>query len=1690
MTHLLKLSVPLDSQMTHRITRNYFKCTRGFLLYALLSLTAIIQLWAAPSVSDIEIPNALRPKFSKGPTDAELMQVRLFKEPLAPMEGEAINGENAALARAVDAFAARSKRGGVSALETFVAAFPKSRWNAALLLNIGLLQYGDGAFSRALASFDRAWDLSKTAKAAPATFIRDRAAAEAGRMNARLGNRSWLDKFMPEVNGMEISGSAGEMVNHTRAALSMMHTLPEKSFMCGPYALLNILPADVTGEVREVIRQPLSTPQGTSLAQVHDLSKKTGKKYQVAFRTPGSKLIVPAVVHWNVGHFAALVAERDGGVVCQDPTFGDEVFISAPVVDQEASGYYLVPQGALPKGWRAVDTEEAATIWGKGIITDKSILETFIRAVMCKILGPCAGMATYNVHAMLVGLTISDTPVGYSPAYGPSVNFTATYSQRDVAQPSQRNYSNLGAQWSHNWLSFLEPSGTTATLAEPSGGAVVFSGFNSGTGLYTFDARSASTLKLVSAGRYERTFAGGAKQVFTLFDGTRYFLTSIVDAAGRAVSLAYDTSYRLTGITDAAGLVTTIAYSGSDYKIQTVTDPFGRSASFSYDAAGRLEAITDVVGITSQFVYEGSGTFIKALTTPYGTTNFSFADNGQNRWFEARDPDGNVERTEFLSDAPAIGYGISDPTNSIPSPAGTSHLRYRNTFFWDKKAYAEGKDDLTKAHIFHWLHEGPGYSQTSGVLESEKTPFEGRVCYLYQGQDISSPWYITPGMFTGSPARILRKLSTNTTPESTQETRFVFNALGLPTSSIDPAGRETRYTYAANNIDLLTVERKNGSNYEKLAGFTYNSQHLPLTSTDASGQSTTRTYNANGQLETVTNALNKTTTCHYDSQGRLEYIDGPLTGDADRVSFTYDTVVLNRVKTVTYLDNGATTYDYDNLDRLTKVTYPDETYEETVYNRLDPEWTRDRAGRWTRYWHNSLRQLVAVQDPAGRMVEFDGCACGDKSIVDGNGEKTVWKMDVAGRLLYKEYSDGSRENYFYDLAGRLDHVVDPGQKTRSYAYKVDNNLLSLTYPAGASTASVTFTYGTIYNRMDTMVDPTGTTAFNYNPITSTPALGAGRLLSVDGPLANDTITYEYDELGRVDHRAINSVARDFLFDDASRLTRETNSLGQFDYGYDGATSRLATATAPNGVASAFTYYALPHDRVLDTITHTGPGSAAISSFSYGYDEVGNITSWTQNQASNTVLPVAAWILAMDPSNQLTGVSVTGQPTLAEVFGYDNGGNRLTRQKGNVVASTTFNDLNQIEAITGGGKLRVAGTTTEPSNVFVQGSAARMLSATNFVANPSVNVGTNVIPVIATDGSGNSKTNNYQVVIPTATARSFAYDDNGNLTSDGLRTYESDGLNRLVKVTQGTDVYEFAYDGFNRRISEKKNNTLIKRFVWDGLTLAEERDANNAVTKRFFPQGEMQDATNYFYARDHLGSVREVTDATGAIVASYSYDAWGKSTKLTAGADLATFGYTGHYTHPETNLVLAPFRVYDPETGRWLYRDPIGESGGINLYGYVANDPVNWIDPLGLEQAWYNQVNSVYVPPAPGPTPNPADVQTAKTMLVIAGAPTIIAASVVAAPVVEVAGSAVVANSAAAASSTASTAVVVGTALAAKPWIYNGINILGANSGSQPGWFWLGNQARKMVFGKQPWLWQSIPFENGQLGNDENGNCSK
>ncbi|HZP58800.1 MAG TPA: RHS repeat-associated core domain-containing protein, partial [Opitutaceae bacterium] len=199
-------------------------------------------------------------------------------------------------------------------------------------------------------------------------------------------------------------------------------------------------------------------------------------------------------------------------------------------------------------------------------------------------------------------------------------------------------------------------------------------------------------------------------------------------------------------------------------------------------------------------------------------------------------------------------------------------------------------------------------------------------------------------------------------------------------------------------------------------------------------------------------------------------------------------------------------------------------------------------------------------------------------------------------------------------------------------------------------------------------------------------------------------------------------------------------------------------------------------------------------------------------------------------------------------------------------------------------------------------------------------------------------------------RTLTYDLDGAMTNNGAsQTYGYDAENRLISVTNSSGTVQFAYDGLGHRIQQKDaNGNITKQWVWcpGDAQPCEERDASNNVTKRFYDQGEQIGGTNYYFTRDHLGSVREMTNSAGSLVARYDYDPFGRRA-LVSCTDLADFGFQGMYYHQPSGLSFTLTRAYDPNLDRWLTRDTIGEAGGINVYQFVENDPVNNIDPLGL-----------------------------------------------------------------------------------------------------------------------------------------------
>ena len=197
----------------------------------------------------------------------------------------------------------------------------------------------------------------------------------------------------------------------------------------------------------------------------------------------------------------------------------------------------------------------------------------------------------------------------------------------------------------------------------------------------------------------------------------------------------------------------------------------------------------------------------------------------------------------------------------------------------------------------------------------------------------------------------------------------------------------------------------------------------------------------------------------------------------------------------------------------------------------------------------------------------------------------------------------------------------------------------------------------------------------------------------------------------------------------------------------------------------------------------------------------------------------------------------------------------------------------------------------------------------------------------------------------------------SLSSAWSYTYNAE--NRLITAVNGTTTLEFKYDYMGRRVEKKviDNGSVTKDeyFVYDNYKQIEKLDAlnSNAIVQKFVWQGERILSVNngtdtYYYTQDANKNISELIDSSGTIQAHYEYSPFGKVT-ISSGSYATDnpYRFSSEVTDDETGLVYYNYRYYSPELGRWLSRDPIEETGEINLYGMVGNNPIHWWDYWGF-----------------------------------------------------------------------------------------------------------------------------------------------
>ncbi|TVR46265.1 MAG: RHS repeat protein [Puniceicoccaceae bacterium] len=1463
----------------------------------------------------------------------------VFATPLLATGRTADASEDAALAvLATDFLAVGGPAHPASAalIADHLQSYPNSPYALTLLQEQAAIEWRHGWFMQALDTLQEAWHRGRSLSEPDERRLAEAALSDLLTRLHQLGRRDELQALIEEVSGRPMGGSAAEALWRGKELLWFLENQAEQNVFCGFTAANAIcVPAGfppIFPDVHDEEEEAEFIAFGLSLYELREHSHEGGGDLAIYRRTdPSAPLPVPAVVHFDFEHYAAVTESVDGRYRLVDEQLRFDSWVEPEALERHFSGYVLVTAATpLPPGYVEVDDDEAKSVYGRHCNhgrDDEGQDEPFPgdeRPPNENDPGACP-MAAYRFSLMNPGLIIVDTPVSYQPAFGPPTSFRVQYSQRSTVIPDLQQQGNFGPRWTYNFSGHIEllGTGTPNTNVRAVFGDGVFYRYTyaTATGSYTSKYVDRPRLDYLDAAGggpgFRLLFADRSEFRYTTPNSpapTRFLLTEVRDPRGNSVSLGYDEALRLVAITDALGLTTTVSYTpepgdgvpGDLSKIRAISDPFGRTATFRYTTTGQLRSITDPIGILSEFTY-ATGDFIDSLTTPYGTTTFAWGElRGINqepgRFIEATDPDGDRERAE-ANDFAGFPAGGVDP---FPAPTSinvagqavsflpkNNNLFYRNTYYWTRQMMREGAGDYSRAIVYNW--KAPGNIVT-GLLNSYKNPLEGRIWFNYSGQTS------VEGLGkVFKPSKIVRAIEGPTqVPTWTMEQNDYDPVHGLLRRSVDRLGREMIYEYndhgdvpgAVKDVDLTAIKVRIADGFQTIARFSHYVSHQPTRAYDAAGFLTTFTFNDAGQITSITNPLGETTAFVYHEtdapgqqrRGRLARIEQAAPLAATLAVFGYD--AFGNVASVTGPDGHFVAFTYDALDRITRFTYPDGTYEELTYRHLDPEILLDRLGRATLFEFDHLRRPYAITDPAGRTTRMDWCPCGGVNrLVDPMGRETLWHYDLQGRLTGKTYPDGSTVELSYQpSSGRLHRRIDERGFATLLSYHLDDTLHAQHHPdSQPPTPSITFAYDPFLLRPTRMTDGTGDTIFTYHPLTEG-AEGAGQVASMHRPATGETIAYSYDPLGRRVGHTLNGSGETLSYDALGRITRVSGPLGVFDLGYHGATERLATLAYPNGMLASYQYHPLEQDFRLREITHTLPGPSLLARFAYEQDVVGNILRWTQS------IPAAgldrSWTIEYDDADQVTAVDSQHPVTLAPLpaghysYTYDPAGNRLTETIDGVTTTASYNALNQLVSLSG------------------PGSAG--------------------LPDL---------------------------------------TYEWDANHRLLAVEQPAAGLrsQFTYDGLGRRrtASEFAQGQLVAqtRFAWESFRIIEEQDAPGpAVARRIFSLGMSlaadAEATPYYFARDHLGSVRAVLDASAAVAAAIDYDPWGRHSIL-AGQDPSRLAFTGHWHHIPTGLAMAPFRSYAPWTGQWLNRDPAGEDGGLNLYAYALNNPLSLHDPLGL-----------------------------------------------------------------------------------------------------------------------------------------------
>ena len=688
---------------------------------------------------------------------------------------------------------------------------------------------------------------------------------------------------------------------------------------------------------------------------------------------------------------------------------------------------------------------------------------------------------------------------------------------------------------------------------------------------------------------------------------------------------------------------------------------------------------------------------------------------------------------------------------------------------------------------------------------------------------------------------------------------------------------------------------------------------------------------------------------------------------------------------------GTSTVAYDGLGRAVQATDPNNGQVNTAYNVIgqvesctNPFTAGGQSGSSTTYQYDALGRLTLVTLPGGNTVQnlYSGSSV---TVTDQVGRKIKRETDGLGRLVKVTEQDSSgaltqETTYSYDLLDKLTGVNQGGQ-TRAFKYDALGRMTYERLPEQSATIndgagafwSSKFTY-TDFNAVATRTDARGVvTNYSYDGLNRLKTVSYNTY-SAPGVAATPTVNYTYDEVST--SPTLGLLLEVKLIDNSTETYKET-------YGYD-TYKRVSSVTRTFDGKSYATSYQYNQTNQRSKITYSSNRVVHINR-----DTTGRLSS-IQSGPNIYSPPDTTYLsgVGYNSAGQITGFTLGNG--VQEIYGYDSNRLQMTTQEAKLGATWLMNltydyaaqalqngagtqagNTGSLMTISGsiGGQTESASYTYDLQNRLVTSSqttngvtANRRFAYDRFGNRTGVwdaVTGGTQIQTVSLQQSGGAPTNRLTSVTASGVTKNYTYDAAGNVTNDGTHTYQYDAEDRVVSVDGGATA-NYQYDQNSRRIKKAVGVSGV-HYVWEGSQVIAEHDAaTSGVLGEYIYSGSRliareQSGTRRYYLSDRL-SERLVLDNSGSIVGRQSHLPFGE--EIAASGENEKHHFTSYERDSESGLDYAINRGYVSGVGRFQQADPYRASGYMvdpqswNRYSYTRNNPVNRIDPLGLEDFWH------------------------------------------------------------------------------------------------------------------------------------------